>query len=126
MRYRVLAVPDLHLLAVREHVVLASTTEVQYSRPSVDVLFRSIATGYGGAACGVILSGAGRDGAEGLAAIKAAGGTTIVQDPATAGHTGMPLAALATKCVDMMLPIDAIGPALVRRAKTPYVDGATS
>jgi two-component system, chemotaxis family, protein-glutamate methylesterase/glutaminase len=121
-----LAVPDLHLLAVQDCVALASTTEVHYSRPSVDVLFNSIAASYGGAACGVILSGAGRDGAQGLAAIKAAGGMTIVQDPATADHRGMPLAAVATKCVDMILPVDAIAPALIRRAMAPNADGAVS
>jgi two-component system, chemotaxis family, protein-glutamate methylesterase/glutaminase len=110
------AVPDLHLLAVDGRVGLASTVEVHFSRPSVDVLFRSMAAHYGAAACGVILSGAGRDGADGLAAIKGAGGTTIVQDPTTAEHTGMPLAALATGCVDMTLALDAIGPALLRYA----------
>lgn len=118
-----LAVPDLHLLAVQDCVALASTTEVHYSRPSVDALFNSIAASYGGAACGV-LSGAGRDGAQGLAAIKAAGGMTIVQDPATADHRGMPLAAVATKSVDMILPVDAIAPALIRRAMAPNADGA--
>jgi two-component system chemotaxis response regulator CheB len=121
-----LAVPDRHLLAVEGRVMLASTVEVHYSRPSVDVLFRSMAACYGAAACGVILSGAGRDGAEGLAAIKGAGGTTIVQDPNTAEHTGMPLAAVATRCVDMTLALDAIGPALVRRPVTPYAEGAHS
>src|SRR5688572_18752629 len=109
-----LGVPNLHLEIVDEHVALASTAEVHFSRPSVDVLFRSMAAAYGSTACVVVLSGAGRDGADGVVAIKAAGGTTIVQDPATAGHDGMPLAALATKCVDMTLALEAIGPALVR------------
>ena len=111
-----LGVPDLHLAVADGHVVLASTAQVHFSRPSVDVLFRSMAADYGAAACGVILSGAGRDGADGLAAIKTAGGTTIVQDPATAGHSSMPLAALAASSVDMTLLVEAIGPALVRRA----------
>jgi two-component system, chemotaxis family, protein-glutamate methylesterase/glutaminase len=114
-----LGVPDRHLEVVDEHVVLASTAQVHFSRPSVDVLFHSMAVQYGGAACGVVLSGAGRDGADGLAAIKAAGGTTIVQDPATASHRGMPLAALATGCVDMRLAVEAIGPLLMLRAMPP-------
>ena len=109
-----LGVPDVHLEVVGDRVVLAATADVHFSRPSVDVLFRSIAANYGAAACAVILSGAGHDGAEGLAAIKAAGGTTLVQDPATAGHAGMPLAALATRCVDRTLAVEDIGPALVR------------
>jgi two-component system, chemotaxis family, protein-glutamate methylesterase/glutaminase len=119
-----LGVPDLHLEVVDELVVLASTALVHFSRPSVDVLFRSMAANYGGAACGVVLSGAGRDGADGLAAIKAAGGTTIVQDPASAQHGGMPLAALAASRVDMTLAAEAIGPALVRRATAPSAAGA--
>ena len=122
-----LGVPDLHLEVVDARAVLASTAQVHFSRPSVDVLFRSMAADYGAAACGVVLSGAGRDGAEGLAAIKAAGGLTIVQDPATADHGGMPLAALATRRVDMTLAVEAIGPALVRRVMTPpYAGGVAS
>lgn len=107
-------VPDFHLEVVDERVALASTAEVNFSRPSVDVLFHSMAAAYGRTACAVVLSGAGRDGAAGLAATKAAGGTTIVQDPRTASHDGMPLAALATDCVDMTLVLEEIGPALVR------------
>jgi two-component system chemotaxis response regulator CheB len=118
------AVPDRHLEVIDARVVLAATPEVHFSRPSVDVLFWSMAVQYGASVCGVILSGAGRDGAHGLAAIKAAGGTTIVQDPATAGHAGMPLASLAASAVDMTLMVEAIGPALVRLATRPRVDGA--
>jgi two-component system chemotaxis response regulator CheB len=121
-----LAVPDLHLLAVQDCVALASTVQVHHSRPSVDVLFGSIATSYGRAACGVILSGAGRDGAHGLTAIKTAGGMTIVQDPATADHRGMPLAAVATNCADMILPVAAIAPALIRRAMASHAGGVVS
>src|SRR5687767_1187074 len=65
-------VPNLHLEVVDGRVVLAATPEVHFSRPSVDVLFRSMAAQYGASLCGVILSGAGRDGADGLAVIKAA------------------------------------------------------
>jgi two-component system chemotaxis response regulator CheB len=121
-----LGVPDRHLEVVDGRVVLASTAQVHFSRPSVDVLFHSVAAQYGGAACGVVLSGAGRDGADGLAAIKAAGGTTIVQDPGTASHRGMPLAALATARVDMTLPLEAIGAALVLRAMPPGQGRAAS
>jgi two-component system chemotaxis response regulator CheB len=114
-----LGIPDRHLQVVGDHVVLASSDLVHFSRPSVDVLFYSMAVAYGRAACGVVLSGAGRDGAAGLAAIKAAGGTTIVQDPATADHRGMPAAAIAAGPVDMTLTAEAIGPALVLRAMPP-------
>jgi two-component system chemotaxis response regulator CheB len=120
-----LGVPDRHLQVVDDRVVLASTAHVHFSRPSVDVLFHSVALQHREACCGVVLSGAGQDGAAGLAAIKAAGGTTIVQDPATAGHAGMPRAALAATRVDMMLSPEAIGPALVLGAVPPGQGKAT-
>lgn len=121
-----LGVPDVHLQVIDDRVVLAATADVHFSRPSVDVLFRSMAAHYGGATCAVVLSGTGHDGADGLVAIKAAGGTTIVQDPATADHAGMPRAALATKCVDMILTVEDIGPALVRRTTAASAEGAAS
>lgn len=64
-------------------------------RPSVTVLFRSLAKNYGIEALGLILSGIGNDGAEGLGAIYAAGGTAVVQSPATAAISAMPERALA-------------------------------
>jgi two-component system, chemotaxis family, protein-glutamate methylesterase/glutaminase len=111
-----LGVPDMHLEVAAGHVHLSDTARVHFCRPSVDVLFHSMAVHYGNAACGVVLSGAGYDGARGLAAIKAAGGTAIVQNPATALHGSMPRAALAVVRADMMLEVEEIGPALVRLA----------
>jgi chemotaxis response regulator CheB len=72
-----------------------------------------VADAYGDRAIGVILSGSGVDGASGLRAVKDKGGTTIVQDPATAAHAGMPHAARATGCVDFTLPLEDVGPAIV-------------
>jgi two-component system, chemotaxis family, protein-glutamate methylesterase/glutaminase len=87
---------------------------VHYSRPSIDVLFESVAGQYGDRAIAVILSGSGMDGAAGVRAIKTSGGTTIAQNSASASHTGMPEAARATGCVDLTLPLAEIGPVLVR------------
>jgi two-component system chemotaxis response regulator CheB len=69
-----------------------------------------------------VLTGTGRDGDAGVSAIKAAGGTVIAQDPETCEFLGMPAAAIATGCVDYVLPLEGIGPALVALAvkgKTP-------
>jgi two-component system, chemotaxis family, protein-glutamate methylesterase/glutaminase len=108
-----IAQPDMHLIARDRHLVLTDTKLVHFSRPSIDLLFESVADEYGDRAIGVILSGSGVDGASGIRAIKAKGGTTIIQDPASAAHAGMPQAARATGCVDMTLPLEEIGPAVV-------------
>src|SRR5262245_41677293 len=79
-----LAPSGAHLVVDDGRVELEQSKKVQFARPSIDVLFGSVARIYGGHAIGVLLSGGGRDGARGLQAIRAAGGQTIVQDPADA------------------------------------------
>ena len=108
-----IAQPDMHLIVRAGHLVLTDTKLVHFSRPSIDLLFESVADAYGDRAIGVILSGSGVDGAAGIRAIKGKGGTTIIQDPASAAHTGMPQAARVTGAVDFTLPLDEIGPAIV-------------
>ncbi|MGE5687407.1 MAG: CheR family methyltransferase [Gemmatimonadota bacterium] len=78
----------------------------------VDRFLESLATDQGARAVGVVLSGTGSDGARGIAAIRAAGGRTFVQDPATAEHRGMPLAAIDTGCADLVLSPEGIARAL--------------
>jgi len=96
------------------HLSLTSSELVHFSRPSVDLLFESVAAAYRDRAIGVILTGSGLDGATGIRAIKERGGTTMVQDPSEASHPSMPSHAYATGCVDFKLPLDDIGPALAR------------
>ena len=108
-----IAQPDAHLLVREGHLLLTDTQLVHFTRPAIDLLFQSVADAYGDRAISVILSGTGVDGADGTRAIKAKGGTTIVQSPATAAHAGMPQAARATGCVDVTLPLEEIGPAIV-------------
>jgi two-component system chemotaxis response regulator CheB len=103
-----IAPADYHLLVDDGHFALSTEGVVQFSRPSIDVLFESAAHVHGSAVIGVILTGANEDGAAGLSAIARNGGTTIVQDPATAERREMPEAALAATEVDEVLPLDEI------------------
>jgi two-component system, chemotaxis family, protein-glutamate methylesterase/glutaminase len=119
-----IAPPDMHLLVRAGQLVLTDTKQVHFSRPSIDMLFESVADAHGDRAIGVILSGSGVDGADGIRAIKAKGGTTLVQDPASAAHSGMPQAARATRCVDFTLPLEEIGPAVVALVAPPPGDDA--
>ncbi|MDX6448628.1 MAG: two-component system, chemotaxis family, protein-glutamate methylesterase/glutaminase [Gaiellaceae bacterium] len=109
-----LAPPDYHLLIEDGHFALATDARVQFARPSIDVLFETAAEVYGDRALGVILTGANADGAAGLRSIRERGGLTVVQDPATAERSAMPAAALAATPVDAVLPLEEIGPFLVR------------
>ena len=107
-----LAPPDEHLLAGPGKVQLAHSQLVHFSRPSIDLLFESVAGTYGSRCVGVVLSGSNKDGADGTRAIKEAGGATIAQQPETAEFNVMPRAAIATGCVDSVLPLNEIGEAL--------------
>jgi two-component system chemotaxis response regulator CheB len=90
------APPDYHLLVeMDQRLSLSSDEAVQFSRPSIDVLFESAAEAYGPALIGVILTGANDDGARGLRAIVAAGGVALVQRTDLAYSSAMPKAALA-------------------------------
>ena len=78
-------------------------------RPSVDVLFRSVAAVYSQSVVAIILTGMGCDGAQGLGPLKRSGAYVIAQDEATSVVWGMPGAAVATNQVDEVLPLEAIG-----------------
>ena len=102
-----------HLLVEDGAFALSLEAPVQYSRPSIDVLFESAADAYGGAVIGVVLTGANSDGAAGLARIKQRGGCAVVQDPATATKRAMPAAAIAAAPVDRVLALEDIAAFLV-------------
>ena len=90
------APPDYHLLVERDRrLSLSSEEPINYSRPSVDVLFESAADVFGPGLVGVVLTGANADGAAGLRAVVAAGGVAVVQRPDEAYAANMPEAALA-------------------------------
>jgi two-component system, chemotaxis family, protein-glutamate methylesterase/glutaminase len=108
-RHVYVAPPSYHLLVERGWLALSVDAQVQYARPSVDVLFESAAHAYGNRAIGVILTGANEDGAAGLAEIKRRGGVAVVQDPAGAARRSMPDAAIAATVADAILPLEEIG-----------------
>ena len=87
--------PDYHLLVDDGCFSLSTDDLVSFARPSIDVLFESAAEWLGKRVIGVVLSGAGSDGANGVKAIAAKGGTVIVQDPSSAEGPWMPTAAIA-------------------------------
>lgn len=103
------APPDEHLLVGPGKIQLAHSQLVHFSRPSIDLLFESVAGTYGSRSIGVILSGSGKDGAAGVRTIKDAGGITIAQTPETAEFRHMPEAAIETGCIDFILPLAEIG-----------------
>jgi len=87
---------------------------VNYSCPSIDVLFEIAAVVFAELLIGIVLTGANADGAQGLKAIKARGGLAIVQDPKTAQTSSMPNAALEATAVDYIADIKQIAPLLVQ------------
>ena len=107
-----IAPSDYHLIVEPGHLGLNTDAEVEFARPSIDVLFESAAHAYGARAVGVLLTGANQDGAAGLARIADSGGFTIAQDPATAERSEMPGAAVARGAARRVLELERIGPFL--------------
>ena len=113
-----LAPANYHLLVERGELSLSVDEKVEYSRPSIDVLFESAALAYGSGVVGIVLTGANADGARGAAMIKKRGGFVIAQDPKTAESPAMPQAAIEATRVDRILPLDRIGPFLVELCRS--------
>lgn len=86
-------------------------------RPAADVLFRTAATAFGGNVLGVVMTGMGADGQKGAEAIRAAGGSVIVQDEATSVVWGMPGSVVRAGAADQVLPLDQIASEIVRRVR---------
>jgi two-component system, chemotaxis family, CheB/CheR fusion protein len=111
-------IPPGTYLSVRGGILRLSEPEARHgARLPVDFLFRSLADSYGTHAICVILSGTGTDGCLGLKAVKEKCGLVIAQNPAEAGFSGMPSAAIATGSVDLILPVAGMPTALLRYAR---------
>jgi two-component system chemotaxis response regulator CheB len=136
------APPDYHLLVDRmassgthrqarkgepigAQIALSADEPVNFSRPSIDVLFESAADVYGERLLGIILTGANHDGAAGLAAVGQAAGVTVVQHPDTAQSSLMPMAAIKGSPVDYVLTLDQIAD-LLRTLDGGAVTGSAS
>jgi two-component system, chemotaxis family, protein-glutamate methylesterase/glutaminase len=110
---RVIVAPtDRHLVVRERHMFLTRDQERHSCRPSVDVLFESIASDYGASAAACLLTGMGKDGALGLLKIREAGGVTIAQDEGSSVIYGMPREATVLGAAIHVLPIGEIGPRL--------------
>ena len=115
---RVLICPGNRHMMVRrmprgDMVVLSDSAPVSGHRPSADVLFHSVAQEFGLTTVGILMTGMGDDGAEGLGAIKAAGGMTIAQSEDTCVVSGMPRAAILKGYANKIIPLDGLSSYLV-------------
>jgi two-component system chemotaxis response regulator CheB len=109
-----LAPPGYHLLVDGQRFALSTEAPENNSRPSVDVLFESLAEAFGPRLVAVVLTGANDDGALGLQHVVRHGGAAIVQDPATAEKRAMPDAAIAAVPEAVVAPLEELAPAIVR------------
>jgi two-component system, chemotaxis family, protein-glutamate methylesterase/glutaminase len=105
------------------HVELNQSAEVCRQRPSVDVLFDSVAQCAGSNAVGVILTGMGTDGAQGLRHMRQAGAHTIVQDEPSSIVFGMPMEAIKCGAAEAIVPLDQVAVTMMRMAQQPANTG---
>jgi two-component system chemotaxis response regulator CheB len=112
-----LALSNLHLVVDdRRTLHHVDGRKVRHVLSSGNMLFESAAAALGARVIAVVLTGYDSDGTDGVQAVKRAGGVVLVQDEASCDAFGMPRSAIETGCVDQVLPLEAIGPELVRLA----------
>jgi len=114
-----IAPANYHLLVEDSHISLTTDPQVRFSRPSIDVTFVSAGDVYRSRTVGVVLTGANDDGSRGLRHIVNLGGKGIVQDPATAESSSMPIAAMKAVPEAEVLPLTEIGPRLIELSAHP-------
>ena len=102
-------------------IKLYSPKKVKGCQMPIDFFLRSLAKDQGNNGIGIILSGTASDGVNGIKELKAAGGITFAQDEKTAQHSGMPLNAIASGCIDLVLPPEKIAEEINRISQHPYV-----
>jgi two-component system chemotaxis response regulator CheB len=110
------APPDLHVTVQPDRTLaLSDGRRISFVRSSANPLFESAGRVFGGRAVAVVLTGGGADATDGVQAVAAHGGIVVVEDPTTASFSGMPRSAIGTGCVDIVLPLPDIAPAIVNR-----------
>ena len=114
-----LAPPSYHLVVERGFFSLSLDAPVLFARPSIDVLFESVADSYGADGVAVMLTSSNDDGAQGAQAVKASGGRVVVQDPASAKAPEGPRSVLATVAVDRILSLEDLPRFLVDLCQSP-------
>jgi two-component system chemotaxis response regulator CheB len=108
---------EAHLGVTTDRQLTVTAAEpIDGYRPSADHLFRSVAAAFGPAAVGAVLTGMGRDGAEGLLTLRQAGGLTIAQDESTSIVYGMPRQAVLRGAAEEVLPLEDVAGVLIARA----------
>ena len=108
------AAPDRHMLLRDGTILMRRGPYENRTRPAINALFRSAAAHYGSRSIGVVLTGLLDDGTDGLIAIKAVGGTSVVQDPDDAEWPSMPRNAIKRDHVDYLAPLNELAPLLVQ------------
>ena len=123
----ILAPPGRHVVVCANHLHLTDDAERNSCRPSIDVLFESVARELGPQSIACLLTGMGKDGAQGLLAIRRAGGRTVAQDEASSVIFGMPQEAIRIGAADRVVGLSEFVPVLAGLAagcKSPLRDGA--
>ena len=108
---------DRHLIINGGILAFDDGEPILNQKPAADMLFKSAAAMFGNSLVSVVLTGMGKDGAEGTRYVKQAGGITIAQDEASSMIYGMPQAAAETGCVDFVLPLNEIAKKLISLSK---------
>lgn len=114
-----MAPPDVHLALLGGRLRLLATPERHSCRPSIDVLFESIAAELGDRVAACLLTGMGKDGATGLLKVRRAGGITLAQDEATSVVFGMPREAILLGAAERVLPLEQFAQAITALAVDP-------
>ena len=119
-----LAPVDHHMVIAGEHIFCERTAKHHHSRPAVDPMLASLAAAHGRRVIGVVLTGCLDDGVQGLVAVKAHDGLSLVQDPREAMFPSMPQAALLRDHVDVVFELAALHPLLDALIAGATVDAA--
>ena len=114
--------PNVTMTVADGALRLTPRESAEHPHRPINILFRSLAEQHVHRAVAVVLSGTDSDGAQGLEEVKAAGGITMAQEPATAKFDGMPRNAIATGCVDFVLSPEKLGQEMVRIGRHPYLN----